>query len=109
MDRDAIAALIPHSGAMCLLDAVQSWDQQSIVCTVQSRRSENNPLLEQGQLSAVALVEYGAQAAAVHAGLVQHGMSQGGTAFIGAVKDLQLKDTLVDLTLPSLTINAGAY
>ena len=28
IDRAWIAARIPHQGSMCLLDAVESWDEQ---------------------------------------------------------------------------------
>ena len=32
IDRARIAARIPHQAPMCLLDAVESWDEQQIVC-----------------------------------------------------------------------------
>ena len=32
LDRAGIAALIPHEGSMCLLDAVLTWDVTSITC-----------------------------------------------------------------------------
>ena len=73
MGRADIAALIPHAGAMCLLDAVLSWDRTSIACTASSHRAIDNPLAAEGRLDAVCGVEYAAQAMAVHGGLAGDG------------------------------------
>ena len=32
VDRDTIATMIPHAGAMCLLDGVLGWDETSVRC-----------------------------------------------------------------------------
>ncbi|MGH8123282.1 MAG: phosphotransferase [Rudaea sp.] len=62
--------LIPHHGAMRLLDRVIDWDDTRIHLTAESHRSVDNPLRSGGQLRAVHLCEYGAQAMAVHGGLL---------------------------------------
>lgn len=69
IDKTHIQELIPHTGAMCLLDAVTAWDDDSIQCVTDIHRDPAHPLRRQGRLSAVAAFEYGAQAAAVHGGL----------------------------------------
>ena len=69
IDKNQIQALIPHAGAMCLLEAVTAWDEQSIACVTQTHRDPANPLRRQGRLPAVMAFEYGGQAAAVHGGL----------------------------------------
>ncbi|MGH8502676.1 MAG: hypothetical protein ACREVE_09435, partial [Gammaproteobacteria bacterium] len=69
VDKDAIRALIPHAGTMCLLDAVLEWDDESIHCTSETHRAADNPLRREGRLSALHAFEYGAQAVAVHGGL----------------------------------------
>lgn len=69
-DRAGILKLIPHQGASCLLDAVVEWDAERIVCTSHSHCSADNPLRHGGLLSPLALIEYGAQAMAIHAGLL---------------------------------------
>ncbi|MFK7978150.1 MAG: hypothetical protein AB8C02_18600, partial [Halioglobus sp.] len=74
LDRRAISAMIPHDGAMCLLDAVEHWDQDTITCYSTSHHAADNPLRENGTLACITLVEYAAQAAAVHAGLVDAGI-----------------------------------
>src|SRR5437762_8548776 len=69
IDKTEIRALIPHSGLMCLLDSVIEWDDQWIICLSNTHRDAANLLRRQGQLSPVHAFEYGAQAAAVDAGL----------------------------------------
>jgi len=65
-----IAALVPHAGAMCLLERVVEWTQERIVLATTTHRLPDNPLRSGGRLRAVHLCEYGAQAMAVHGALV---------------------------------------
>jgi len=67
---DAIAALVPHAGAMCLWDEVIAWDEGTIVLRAHSHRDPAHPLRSDGRLRALHLCEYGAQAMAVHGGLL---------------------------------------
>ena len=69
LDRSGIAALIPHHGAMCLLDHVSAWSDADIVCHAVSHLDPLNPLRRQGRLSTVCGLEYALQAAAVHGAL----------------------------------------
>jgi len=66
LDRAEIERLIPHAGAMVLIDRVVSVDDRHIVCTTMSHRRPDNPLRVDGRLPAICGAEYGAQAAAVH-------------------------------------------
>lgn len=68
--REDWSALIPHAGAMCLLDDVVAWDTVSIHLRTASHRRDDNPLRSDDRLRALHLCEYGAQAMAVHGGLV---------------------------------------
>ena len=72
MAREDIAALIPHQGAMCLWEEVVDWDQERIRLVSHGHRDPAHPLRHNGRLHAVHLCEYGAQAMAVHGGLVAH-------------------------------------
>jgi len=96
MDRTQIAALIPHGDSMCLLDEVIAWDESQIHCRSHLFASAANPLFEDGQLDAVLLLEYGAQAAAVHAGLLQSRLGESRPAYIGAVKDVEFLAAIAD-------------
>jgi predicted hotdog family 3-hydroxylacyl-ACP dehydratase len=67
--RPEIAALVPHAGAMCLLDRVLSWDAESILCAARSHLDPANPLRRGGRLAALCGLEYALQAAALHGAL----------------------------------------
>ncbi|GIZ52557.1 3-hydroxylacyl-ACP dehydratase [Noviherbaspirillum aridicola] len=69
LDRDWIAARIPHQHDMLLLDRVESWSGQGVRCAASSHRDSANPLRARGRLAAVCGVEYAAQAMAVHGAL----------------------------------------
>ena len=62
--------LVPHAGAMNLLDTVMAWDDECIHMTAISHALADNPLRSDGLLRALHLCEYGAQAMAVHGGLL---------------------------------------
>jgi predicted hotdog family 3-hydroxylacyl-ACP dehydratase len=92
-----IRTLIPHSGAMCLLDEVVQWNDRSIVCITSTHRDPANPLRRAGRLSALHALEYGAQAAAVHGGL--RARSAGATAppgYLAALRNARLHASRLD-------------
>ena len=70
LDRDGIAALIPHSGTMCLLARLIEWDAQHIVCSATNHRDGGHPLRTRRGLLAPVAIEYAAQAMALHGALV---------------------------------------
>ena len=82
-----IRGLIPHAGAMCLLEKVIAWDEQTITCLTETHRDPANPLRRHGRLSALHAVEYGAQAAAVHGAL--RARAAGQTALPGYLAGLR--------------------
>ncbi len=97
IERSELEALIPHAGGMCLLDAVQAWDQNSITCVTHSHQLSDNPLRNLGVLHSLHLAEYGAQAMAVHGGLLAR--SEGLTAapgFLAMLRGLQLHRQQID-------------
>ena len=83
LNRDAIADLIPHQGAMCLLEEVLSSDDAGIVCRAVSHRDGGHPLREDGVLPAVCGIEYAAQAMAIHGALM--GRADGDSARRGGM------------------------
>lgn len=97
LDRDAIMALVPHQGAMCLWDEVLAWDPQTIRVRARNHRDATHPLRSGGRLRAVHLCEYGAQAMAVHGGL--RAREAGGVARPGllvALRAVQLHVARID-------------
>ena len=55
---------------MCLLDRIEGWNEQQILCRAVSHRSLDNPLRANDRLNTVCGIEYAAQAMAVHGALL---------------------------------------
>jgi predicted hotdog family 3-hydroxylacyl-ACP dehydratase len=102
IEKAEIRKLIPHSGAMCLLDRVTQWDDRTITCVSNTHHDPANPLRRNERLSAVHAFEYGAQAAAIHGGL--RARSVGAVAppgYLAALRDARLHVAFLDnLELP---------
>lgn len=91
INHESLCNLIPHAGSMCLLDSVLAWNEESITCISESHLRSDNPLQNDNSLSAVMLVEYGAQAMAVHGGLKakeQNEVLHGG--YLAALRNVNL-------------------
>jgi predicted hotdog family 3-hydroxylacyl-ACP dehydratase len=102
-----IESLIPHAGSMCLLERVIEWDAEHIVLATATHRSPTNPLRSSGRLRALHLCEYGAQAMAVHGGLIAR--AAGKTAqpgFLVSLRDVKLNRDYVDDLPGELTVRA---
>lgn len=69
IDIERIRTLVPHAGAMCLLEQVISCSAESIQCETSSHLNPANPLRRNGHLSGICGIEYAAQAMALHGAL----------------------------------------
>lgn len=104
-----IRKLIPHSGNMCLLDKVIYWDQTQIECLANSHRDKHNPLKSQGQLLAIHLIEYGAQAIAVHGGLLAKSKKKAfQPGYLAGIHEANFYIDTVDCNISELRINGCA-
>lgn len=103
-----IRTLVPHADAMCLLQSVERWDEDSIACETTTHRDVDQPLRRDGQLSAIHLIEYGAQAVAIHGGLVARasGASVVKPGMLTALRDCKLHVERVDDVPTRLSISA---
>ena len=92
------APLIPHAGTMCLLDAVQAWDADTIHAISAGHACVDNPLRGAHGLHAVHLAEYGAQAMAVHGALLarSHGIKEVRPGRLVSLRDVRLFEEYVD-------------
>ena len=91
LDRDAIARLVPHAGAMCLLDRALSWDAEGIACEADRHRDPANPLRRDGRLPAICGVEYALQAMALHGALLAPGGAAAQPAgYLSSLRDVSL-------------------
>ena len=97
LDRDAIAALVPHAGTMCLWDEVLAWDDGTIRLRARNHRDPAHPLRSHGVLRALHLCEYGAQAMAVHGGLLaRQGGGQAPPGMLVALRGIDLHVARID-------------
>lgn len=102
------AHLIPHAGAMCLLDAVHSWDETHIHAVSAGHARADNPLRGPHGLHAVHLAEYGAQAMAVHGALRERaaGVETVKPGRLVSLRDVQLFEEYVDALDGELDVRA---
>jgi predicted hotdog family 3-hydroxylacyl-ACP dehydratase len=107
LDRDGIAALIPHSGSMCLLGHLVEWDAQHIVCIATSHRDASNPLRTRSGLLSPCAIEYAAQAMALHGALIgQEAGTPASPGFLASARGVQLHLLKLDDLADDLRIEA---
>lgn len=92
LERGGWQHLIPHAGAMCLLDGVVVWDETTLHATSAGHARADHPLRGAHGLHAVHLIEYGAQATAVHGALLARARGAGAVrpGMLVSVRDVQL-------------------
>jgi predicted hotdog family 3-hydroxylacyl-ACP dehydratase len=106
LDRAAIAGLIPHSGAMCLLDEVTAWDATTISCRATSHRLPDHPLSRDGALAAICGIEYAAQAMAAHGRLADAIGARPRAGYLASVRELRCDVDRLDQLSGDLVISA---
>jgi predicted hotdog family 3-hydroxylacyl-ACP dehydratase len=107
INHETLCELIPHAGSMCLLDTVVSWSEYEITCLSESHLLAENPLRSEHKLPSVMLIEYGAQAMAVHGGLLareQQNKLAGG--YLAALRNITIIDRDVSEIKGPLRIEA---
>lgn len=105
LTKAAIADLLPHSGKMLLIDRVDAWNEHSIRCSTDSHHKPDHPLRRNGRLSALHLIEYGAQTMGIHGGLLYGGPQPG---YLAAIRDARFMIDDLDDVNGSLHIEATA-
>ncbi|HEU4780498.1 MAG TPA: hypothetical protein VFS58_11505 [Steroidobacteraceae bacterium] len=103
IDRHALLRLIPHAGSMCLLDRVVAHSEHAIECIARSHLAPDHPLRREGQLTALPLVEYAAQAMAAHGALRSGGVQRG---MLAALREIRFFVDRIDTINAELNIHA---
>ena len=106
--HEELCSLIPHSFDMCLLDHVESWNNDNIICYSKSHLLKINPLRREKTLSSVHLLEYAAQAMAVHGGL--HAREQDlemTEGYLAALRDIKINLCNIDEIKTELRVEAN--
>lgn len=105
LDETAIRRLIPHAGRMCLWQCVESWDEQQLCARTATHRDSQHPLRDARGLSSIHLIEYGAQAMALHGGLLAP-QAKPAPGFLAAVRDFMVTRARVDDVSDDLRVTA---
>jgi len=106
LDRAGIARLIPHSGSMCLLEGLESWDAHEIHCTTATHRRADNPLRTAGGLLSANAIEYAAQAMALHGGLIAPEDSEPSAGFLASARNVRMAVSRLDEVEGMLHVHA---
>ena len=104
---DGWQSLIPHQGAMCLLDEIVAWNGDVLHARSRSHQRIDHPLRSDGRLRAVHLCEYGAQAMAVHGGLLARTAgSVAAPGFLVSLRAVELDVARIDDLPDALDVHA---
>lgn len=109
LEGEALRSCLPHTGAMCLLAGVLSYDEATITCVALSHYDALNPLRHEGRLGAACGIEYAAQAMAVHGSLRLRDFGPPPLAVPGAlvaVRSVRLLVSRLDDILADLVVTA---
>jgi len=97
LDHAGIEALIPHRGAMCLLDHLLDWSPTRIHCRAIGHAAPDHPLRTARGLLACHAIEYAAQAAALHGGLLaREAGAVAAPGFLASARGVQLHRLRLD-------------
>lgn len=96
LDRAGIARRIPHSGSMCLLERLESWDADNIRCSTTTHAQADNPLRTESGLLAPNAIEYAAQAMALHGSLLAEEGSAPSAGFLASARNVKLAVARLD-------------
>ena len=109
LDKNWIAAHIPHQGNMCLLDAVTEWSDAAITCRASTHNDPANPLRAEGRLGAANGIEYAAQAMAIHCALIAGEADEGAAprqGYLTSVRSVSLHVARLDDLPGDLDVHA---
>lgn len=108
LTREMIMSLIPHAGAMCLLDEIVQWDAQSIECLSYCFAAPGNPLRRaDGTLGTACGIEIAAQSMAAHGRLTAPPSAGPVPGYLVALREVRLGVATLDNIEPPLRIAAA--
>ncbi len=106
LDRDGIAARVPHHGSMCLLERLEHWSATEILCSATSHTLADNPLRTPSGLLSVTAIEYAAQAMALHGALIAPPGTAARPGYLASVRNVRLTVPRLDRIVGSLQVRA---
>jgi predicted hotdog family 3-hydroxylacyl-ACP dehydratase len=105
--RADIERLIPHRGSMSLLERLESFDIERIVCAANNQRDPQHPLRTRSGLMAPCAIEYAAQAMALHGALLAQAAGARATpGYLASARGVRLHLLRLDELAGELRIEA---
>jgi predicted hotdog family 3-hydroxylacyl-ACP dehydratase len=101
-----IEALIPHHGAMCLLETMTDCDTGTVRCLATDHRDPAHPLRDAQGLPAAAALEIASQAMALHGALNSAPGTVPRVGFLASVRELRLLVARLDDAAGPLVVQA---
>ena len=101
---------LPHAGEMRLVQEIVTWSDDSVVCRAWNHRDPAHPLRTQSGLRTICVIEYAAQAAALHAVLLADDSGPDGSqsrALLALVNGLELETGYLHDCEDDLIIEGG--
>jgi predicted hotdog family 3-hydroxylacyl-ACP dehydratase len=106
MLSETIEGLLPHVGAMRMIDTVVQWSDEEIECIAHSHHDPSNPLRIGDALPAACGLEYGAQAMAIHGALMTGRDAKPKVGLLVAAHELAWQVERLDTVAGDLTVRA---
>jgi predicted hotdog family 3-hydroxylacyl-ACP dehydratase len=104
--REQILMMVPHAGAMCLLDGVLHWDAVSMCCLSRRFQQPDNPMRRgDGTLGTACGIEVAAQAMALHGRLLARTGGSPTQGYLASVRDVRLAMHHFDIASNELLID----
>lgn len=105
--HEQILGMIPHAGAICLLDEVLDWNAVSVRCISRRYREPGNPLRRaDGTLGTACGIEIAAQAMAVHGRLTAPADGKPVPGYLVSLRNVRLAAPMLDDAAGPLLIEA---
>lgn len=94
--KTELCQLLPHTGAMCLLDEVAGYGDREIHCRTRTHQDPANPLRRDNLLPAICGIEYVAQAMGIHGRLIMGKQQKPTAGFLASLRDVQCAVSRLD-------------
>ncbi|MCK5696772.1 MAG: hypothetical protein KAI02_01330 [Gammaproteobacteria bacterium] len=110
MNKSELCQLLPHTGKMCLIDQLLSWDSTTLIAQTTSHLKQDNPLQQQdGMINSIMGIEYAAQTMALHSALLyqenyrqEQSLQKKDSGYLATIRNIQMNAEHLN---PSLSDN----
>ncbi len=108
MNKIEICQLLPHTGNMCLIDHLLSWDNTQLIAQTESHLKQDNPLRQGNTINSIIGIEYAAQTMALHTALLfqkqetQEQEAQKNSGYLATIRNIQINAEKLNISLSDI-------